>query len=376
MRSTSSDELQRVAGRDDVIVHDPHRILPLAHVQSGERAPGAADGVEGAAVETVERLDLLQRVAGDLGRLLRRTIGKLDQRQAAERQGHAVADLAAGDVGEFERAAAEIADHPVGRPDRRGDAETPRAAPRAGRSAGRSRSRSPAPPVRGTADRWRRRAPPRWRPRGCWRCPSSGTATRKRCSAASALAVASSDRKPVVATPRPSPHSTFSLKIGVSARLSDLVGDEADRVRPDVDDRHRLARQPSSCFQPSTFNPSCSSSPPSAARGRRGRFCASVAQLAIGERARARLGQRPAAPRQARMGEEILVGVERLLAFGGRRSCTLEPSGSTRKLCSLSSRLASMIWLRTCSWTVGLSTGASASTRRSRLRCIRSAEEI
>ena len=55
---------------------------------------------------------------------------------------------------------------------------------------------------------------------------------------------------------------------------------------------------------------------------------------------------------------------------------TLEPSGRTRKLCSLSSRLASMIWLRTCSCTVGLSSGTRASTRRSRLRCIRSAEEM
>ena len=44
---------------------------------------------------------------------------------------------------------------------------------------------------------------------------------RKRASAASAFSMASAASSPVVGTSRPSPHSTFSLKIGVG-----------DRVRP------------------------------------------------------------------------------------------------------------------------------------------------
>ena len=40
------------------------------------------------------------------------------------------------------------------------------------------------------------------------------------------------------------------------------------------------------------------------------------------------------------------------------------------QLCSLSFRLATMIWSSTCSWTVGLRIGQMTSTRRSRLRGI------
>lgn len=52
------------------------------------------------------------------------------------------------------------------------------------------------------------------------------------------------------------------------------------------------------------------------------------------------------------------------------------PSGKTIQLCSLSLKLTTMIWSRTCSCTVGLVIGHNASTLRSRLRGIRSAEEI
>src|SRR5215468_10113081 len=52
------------------------------------------------------------------------------------------------------------------------------------------------------------------------------------------------------------------------------------------------------------------------------------------------------------------------------------PSGKRFQLCSLSLKFATMIWLSTCSWTVGLRIGHSASTRRSRLRGIMSADEI
>src|ERR1041384_7013643 len=53
-----------------------------------------------------------------------------------------------------------------------------------------------------------------------------------------------------------------------------------------------------------------------------------------------------------------------------------EPSGSSVQLCSLSLKFASIIWSSTCSCTVGLRIGHSASTRRSRLRGIMSADEM
>ena len=48
-RSTSRRELERLARRDRVAVHDMQRIARLPHVQPGERAPRAADRVEGRA---------------------------------------------------------------------------------------------------------------------------------------------------------------------------------------------------------------------------------------------------------------------------------------------------------------------------------------
>src|SRR5262249_11167432 len=52
------------------------------------------------------------------------------------------------------------------------------------------------------------------------------------------------------------------------------------------------------------------------------------------------------------------------------------PSGNNFQLCSLSLRLATMIWSSTCSCTVGLRIGHRTSTRRSRLRGIMSADEM
>src|SRR3974390_3724429 len=52
------------------------------------------------------------------------------------------------------------------------------------------------------------------------------------------------------------------------------------------------------------------------------------------------------------------------------------PSGKSFQLCSLSLKLATIIWPRTCSCTVGLRIGHNTSTRRSRLRGIMSADEI
>ena len=66
--------------------------------------------------------------------------------------------------------------------------------------------------------------------------------TRNRRRAASAFSTPAFGSRPVVATPLPSAHSDFSLKIGRGERLRHLVDDEADGVRSDIDDRNRLPR--------------------------------------------------------------------------------------------------------------------------------------
>ena len=53
-----------------------------------------------------------------------------------------------------------------------------------------------------------------------------------------------------------------------------------------------------------------------------------------------------------------------------------DPSGKTFQLCSLSLKFAAMICPSTCSCTVAFWMGHKASTRRSRLRGIMSAEEM
>src|SRR5437868_4898304 len=53
-----------------------------------------------------------------------------------------------------------------------------------------------------------------------------------------------------------------------------------------------------------------------------------------------------------------------------------DPSGKSFQLCSLSLKLAIMIWSRTCSCTVEFRIGHKTSTRRSRLRGMRSADEM
>ena len=107
-------KLVGLLGRDDVAVHDVQRIAVLPHVQPGERAPGAADGVEAAALALVQQVRLLERLLDDLFRLLDGFRRDVLQREPAERERHAAFGAMAVDFGEFERAAAEIADDAVG----------------------------------------------------------------------------------------------------------------------------------------------------------------------------------------------------------------------------------------------------------------------
>ena len=106
-------EFQRLLGAHHIAVHDVQRVAGLRHVEPGERAPGAADRVEYAALARLDVRHLRQRLPDDLVRLLDRFSGAVLQREAAERQRGAALDACAFHVDQFERAAAEIADDAV-----------------------------------------------------------------------------------------------------------------------------------------------------------------------------------------------------------------------------------------------------------------------
>ena len=107
-------ELDRLARRDDVAVHHVQRIAGLPHVQPRQRTPRPADRVERAIVRVAQQRRMSERLADDLLGLLHGFLREVLQRQAPERQRHAVPRPMAVDVRQFERAAAEIAHDPVG----------------------------------------------------------------------------------------------------------------------------------------------------------------------------------------------------------------------------------------------------------------------
>ena len=101
-------EIERLAGRDHIAVHDMQRIAGLPHVQARQRAPGAADRIKRAAGAGLEQVRAAERLLDDLLGLLERFRGDVLQREPAERQRDAGPDAMAADIGELERSAAEI----------------------------------------------------------------------------------------------------------------------------------------------------------------------------------------------------------------------------------------------------------------------------
>ena len=123
------------------------------------------------------------------------------------------------DVDQLERAAAEVADDAVGLVHAGDDAER-----------GQFRLALAGEHVDLRADRCARRAAMKPRPFLASRqaavaiahtffTPIVSQSARKRSSAASACSTASAASNPVDCTSRPSPHSAFSLKIGVGLRV-------------------------------------------------------------------------------------------------------------------------------------------------------------
>ena len=116
-------EVERVRGRNRIAVHHLERIAALDDVDARQRAPGAADRIEGAAAAGLELRD-----AGNLGLddalgALQRFVRGILQGKAAERQRHAAVHAVFPDIDQFERAAAEVADDAVGIVDARHHAE-------------------------------------------------------------------------------------------------------------------------------------------------------------------------------------------------------------------------------------------------------------
>ncbi len=99
------------------------RIAGLRHVQAEQRAPGAADRVEGTVAAGFQERHEGQRVLDHPLRPLQGIPRYVLQGQAAERQRDAALDFRAAHADQFERTAAKVAGDAFGLEDARYDAE-------------------------------------------------------------------------------------------------------------------------------------------------------------------------------------------------------------------------------------------------------------
>ena len=313
-----------VADRHRIAVDDRQRIAGQVHVEPRQRAPRAADQIERQPLarapssrcpEAVARPALAARAARD---------ADLRDAQHAEREGDALVHLAAANADQFEAAAAEIADDAVR------IRERPRARPRRAISPPRSPdSTSTSRPSRGGSSEEIRavrahRAPRRWRRCGACHVHLAGD-QRKRSSATSAR----SDGRRIDqlgrghAPAEPGHHLLVEQDRGNSRRP--VIDDETDRIRADVDDRRRARR---SCPGPGRvrfgreIRASCRRRSVAGNLGpaKTDRTGAMPGSSIMHRRAGASawaplpLAQRRAASRQRRIGHEIAMQVERLVA--------------------------------------------------------------
>src|SRR5215207_4977294 len=101
--ANQSGKFERLPRADDIAMHDVERIAHLRHVQLGERPPGTADSVEGAAFAALQKFEVIERRLNYLLGLLDRAAGPVLQGKAAERQRGAGLDAGAVDVDQFKR---------------------------------------------------------------------------------------------------------------------------------------------------------------------------------------------------------------------------------------------------------------------------------
>jgi len=86
-------------------------VVNLLHMDTGERAPGPADGIEIAALGLGQPVQLLEMLVDGLARFVAVVVGQIHQPQRADRQGHMPAGLAPRETDQLQAAAAEIAHH-------------------------------------------------------------------------------------------------------------------------------------------------------------------------------------------------------------------------------------------------------------------------
>ena len=182
--------------------------------------------------------------------------------------------------------------------------------------------------------------------------------TRKRRSAVRAEATACGSRRPVVASPRARPRVLLVEERRRRAAQA-LVDDETDRVRADVDDRDRPGAIEA------TRRILDEGSPRSQTR------------LACWRQGFGRAGlDRLAASGEAGIGHEIFVRIERRLALLRRHAHRAAVREHRPALLVVGEVGRAHDLVENCSCTVGFRMGTMASTRRSRLRGIMSAEPI
>src|SRR5271157_3194155 len=92
-------------------------------MQPRERTPGAADRIEVSILAGLEHRQSAERLLDEFIGFLERLCRDVGERKTTERAGQAVARARAAYIDEFERAAAEIADHAVGAMHARNHAE-------------------------------------------------------------------------------------------------------------------------------------------------------------------------------------------------------------------------------------------------------------
>jgi hypothetical protein len=90
------------------------RVMRLIHVDLGESAPGAAHGIESAALHLLQPVKLFQLAVDDLLRGVEIAIGRFDQAQGTDRQGHLLRDLALVEQHQLKAAAAQVAHQAIG----------------------------------------------------------------------------------------------------------------------------------------------------------------------------------------------------------------------------------------------------------------------
>ena len=116
-------EFKSIGGVDLVIVHYAQGIIGLHPVQTRQRPPSAADGVEVASPAPVQPIDLGELRVDDLTRFFQAAARSVDQAQAAEGKRGGLPGLAVTHVDQLEAAASEITDDAIGAMDAGDDAQ-------------------------------------------------------------------------------------------------------------------------------------------------------------------------------------------------------------------------------------------------------------